>query len=197
MLGLEFNDPIKELRPDILCHPNIPKPLHGRNPRTIMGKKWWDDTRFQAQREWGFRCAACGVHKTKAKIHKWLEGHEFFDMDFKTGRCEVKEIVPLCHYCHNFIHSGRPWKINTKTAEEKRDIIRHGFNVLQKADIFECSEATWEVARLLNVSERMVFNPITEGFDESLRWEDFHLILEGTRFDSLYKSYEEWKEAYS
>jgi hypothetical protein len=94
------------MKPEILTHPNIPKPLHGLNPRSILGIEWWDKVRYEAQKRNNFKCFACGIDKYETK-EKWLEGHEYWNIDYKTGKCEVVSIEPLCHKCHNFIHSGR------------------------------------------------------------------------------------------
>jgi hypothetical protein len=183
------------IRPEILCHPNIPKPLHGLNPRTIKGKDWWDNVRYAAQAEYSYCCAACGVHKSDAKCYMWLEGHEFFDMNFYTGRCEVKEIVPLCHYCHNFIHSGRLRVIKNKTDDEKRDIIDHGLNVLFNARIGFCQPSSYILAIELGLKCNLM--PIKETFKDYLKWKDFHLVLDGETYYSKFKNYEEWCNHYN
>lgn len=195
-LGLEFKEEKFVPRPEILLHPNVPKPLHGLNPRTVMGRVWWDKTRFAAQEKTGFRCAACGVHKTEAKGHKWLEGHEFFSIDYTTGRCEVVEIVSLCNYCHNFIHSGRLYVTRGISLERKKEILRHGFKVLTDAGIHQVSEATGEVARLLQVSPPVLLSTIYINVPE-IEWTAWHLIIEGKRYESKFKSYMEWKRHYS
>jgi len=44
--------------PELLLHPNIPKPLHGVNPRSILGQQWWDVisvTSYQLPRKKGFK----------------------------------------------------------------------------------------------------------------------------------------------
>ena len=97
----------KFIRPEILLHPNVPKPLHHVNPRSILGKEWWDVQRQKAYKENNYCCWACGIHKSEAKYHQWLEGHEHYDINYETGCVKLKEIVALCHSCHNSIHTGR------------------------------------------------------------------------------------------
>ena len=92
------------LSPELLTHPNIPKPLHGITPRDILGKAWWDQQRQIAYRERHYHCWACGVHKSQAAYYQWLEGHESYDIDYVHGIVTLREIVALCHACHSFIH---------------------------------------------------------------------------------------------
>lgn len=129
------------LKPETLCHPNIPKPLHGISPRTINGQFWWDKVRQSVYKKYDYHCIACGVSKQDAKKHKWLEAHEFWKISYSTGRCEITSIEPLCHYCHNFIHSGRLAKI---VYNEKSENIRYK-NSISLVDIF--SRGVCEITR--------------------------------------------------
>lgn len=31
-----------KLKPEILCQPNVPTPLHGMAPRVVFGESWWN-----------------------------------------------------------------------------------------------------------------------------------------------------------
>ena len=186
-----------QLKPEILSHPNIPKPLHGLNPRTIKGQEWWDVTRREAYARTNFHCVACGVHKNDAKKHRWLEAHEYFDIDYKTGRCEVISIEPLCHYCHNFIHSGRLQMImgKDKSQQEVIDILEHGFGVLAEHDL-KAFPGTIDFAEDVNANTFGV-RPYRLWGNEALPWNSWRLVLDGEEYKPLHDSYDGWYRHYN
>jgi len=181
-------------QPEILMQPNVPKPLHGLNPRTILGREWWDATRFEAQRRTGYHCAACGVHKRDAKAHAWLEGHEYWNLDYASGRCEVVRIEPLCHYCHNFIHSGR-LAVCDKDPREVFAIVNHGFAILA-ANSLRCFPGTLRLAEILGCDTHGVKAYKLPKAATVAEWSDFRLVLEGREYPSLFASFDEWCEHY-
>lgn len=185
----------KKLDPKVLCHPNIPKPLHGLAPREIYGKEWWDKVRQQAYASTDYHCFACGVHKKDAKRYKWLEAHEYWDINYKTGICEVKDIVPLCHFCHNFIHSGRLYMITgkKKSLEESRAILEHGFRILRNNDL-KCFPSTLHIANLLKAKTYNVKS--YELPEEECEWKDYAVKINGQLWYSHFENYEEWEEFY-
>jgi len=163
-----------KLRPELLLHPNIPKPLHEVNPRNIKGKEWWDAERKKAYASTNQHCAACGVSKYVAKLHKWLEAHEIYDIDYKKGTVELKEIVPLCHYCHSYIHSGYlnvRYSKNEISREHYQGILSHGQALTRDLKRPEIPSA---------------FAP----------WSSWRLIFEGNEYESKFKSYDEWHYHY-
>jgi len=162
------------LRPEILLHPNIPKPLHGLSPRSIFGKEWWDEQRQIAYAKTGYRCAACGVEKKDAKYHKWLEAHEIYEFDYKNGRMIFSEIVALCHSCHNYIHDGRMEQLLISgeiTKEKYRDILSHGDAITKNL-------------------------PPIKAPDEVAQWNKWVLVINGKTYKSKFKNYTEWKKFY-
>lgn len=180
--------------PAILQHPNIPKPLHGINPRSIFGQEWWDATRKEAYAKNNYHCFACGVHKSEAKDHQWLEAHEFWDIDYSTGICEVKDIVPLCHYCHNFIHSGRLLMIagKSKTIKQIRAILEHGFQILKENNL-AAFMPTVKVANLIKANTYNVRTYMPEG---NAKWSDYKMLYKGEYYTSNFATYEDWQSHY-
>lgn len=183
------------LKPEILTHPNIPKPLHGLNPRTLLGKEWWDHERFEAQKRTGYRCIACGVRKYEAKKYHWLEGHEYWDIDYNSGICKVVSIEPLCHYCHNFIHSGRLMMImnKEKTELEVRDILEHGFRILHNNNLL-CFPYTLELAIMVDANFYGV-----DSYQETtdlIPWDQWVLVLNGKEYHSKFANIQEWAKYY-
>ena len=190
------------IQPHLLTHPNIPKPLHGLSPRTLLGKNWWDEKRYKAYAKHDYHCWACGIHKLDAKYHQWLEGHECYIINYKDGIMELKEIVALCHSCHNFIHSGRLLQLSIKGDIGKAkalDILNHGFHILLAnrlkpfvaAIICWCSLMGYNNETILELSKRAM--PLPMDFAE---WNDWHLIIEGKKYYSLFKDIDDWRKHY-
>lgn len=123
---------LTKTRPSLLGSPNIPQPLHGINPRSIAGKQWWDVQRRKAYTKSSYCCSACGVHMSLALYHQWLEAHEDYNINWKTGQVSLREIVALCHACHNFIHSDRLKEMTKKKAKE---ILTRGLSLCLRHDV--------------------------------------------------------------
>lgn len=164
-------------RPEILLHPNIPKPLHGINPRTIFGQEWWDRERHESYTRSEYRCLACGVHKTEAKYHRWLEAHELYDYDYHNGILTFKEIVALCHSCHNYIHSGRMQVLvnRGKMAQSKMDDIKHHGNSI--------------------IKQNNLKRPTPP--EMCAEWDDWKMVIYGQEYKGKFRDYEEWLNFYS
>lgn len=168
-------------RPEILLHPQIPKPLHGLNPRTLKGDRWWNEQRRAAYERSRYRCNACGVHKLVAKYHMWLEAHELYAIDYALGRMEMREIVALCHACHNYIHAGRMEALvrDGKMADERRrEILDHGDAVLKKAGLKKPK-------------------PIDESTTRVAPWAKWHLVLDGKVYPTRFKDIGAWAQHYA
>lgn len=164
-------------RPELLLLPNVPKPMHGVNPRTVLGKEWWDRTRKAAYASTGYLCAACGTSRQRAKEKHWLEGHEVYDIDYLLGRMEYVETVPLCHYCHCFIHCGRLEALSLRgevTRRKYRAVMKHGKEVLRRAKLKRKAAYSGPVAE----------------------WDEWRLVIDGKEYPPLFKSFEEWSKHY-
>lgn len=161
--------------PEVLMLPQIPKPMHGMAPRVILGSKWWDETRQCAYKSTNYHCIACEVHKDQARGPKWLEGHEWYDTDWIKGTLTYVRTVPLCHYCHNYIHQGRLQALldaHEITHQRFFSIIKHGDQVLARYGL--------------------VKPPVYNG--EIAEWSKWRLVLNGKKYKPKLKSFEEWKK---
>ena len=173
------------MNPELLCHPNIPKPLHGISPRKIYGKDWWDAMRRVAYHEADYKCEACGIKKENAWPHAWLEAHETYDYNYKSGVLTFLKLVAICPACHMFIHSGRT-EILLDCGEIHyalySKIMRHGRAVLKKNKLSH----RWE--------ER-------HNTPCSVSWENWRMVIHGisygpsslSQWDWMDGSWEEWE----
>ena len=182
------------MKPELLQHPQIPKPLHGLAPRVIKGQDWWDVKRQEAYASTNYHCAACGVHKSQAKEHQWLEAHEDYEIDYAKGSVTINKIVPLCHYCHNFIHSGRLWMVNKDNPDKIKRVLEHGIKICED-NFISVQHYTLDLADEYDVEHYC--GVLKENITECAEWSEWHLILEGEKYYTKYKDFEEWKTHYN
>jgi len=186
---------VYKLKPEILVHPNIPKPMHNLSPRTIEGEGWWNKIRQEVYAKYDYHCIACGISKYEAKGFKWLEAHEFWDINYYKGICKIKSIEPLCHYCHNFIHSGRlrMYKGKEKSIQEVQNILEHGFHILSENNL-KCFPSTLSFANMIGANTYGVKAYSLPDVD--IPWSKWYLLWESKKYYSKFSSFEEWSAFY-
>jgi len=186
---------VLKLKPEILAHPNIPKPMHGLSPRTIEGEDWWNKVRQDVYDKYDHHCIACGVFKLDAKGHKWLEAHEYWSINYRKGICKIKSIEPLCHYCHNFIHSGRLRMImgKEKSVREVKAILEHGFKILSENNL-DCFPSALHLSNMVGANTYGVKAYSLPNVE--IPWEKWYLLWNRKKYYSKFASYEAWRRFY-
>lgn len=175
-------------KPHLLLLPNIPLPLHGINPRTVLGGKWWNKERKAAYARTEFHCEACGVHKLKLNGRKILEGHEVYDIDYTAGRSVYRHTVPLCPRCHQYIHDGRLlWLLETQVITYQRyaAVLRHGDAILRAAGLRRPTLAQRD-AHVANLASQGLLAP----------WHEWRLVVDNQEFGPKYATAEEQRKIY-
>lgn len=109
----------KVVRPELLTHPHIPSSMAGVNPRTILGREWWDVVRKQAYLANNYNCCACGGNPSDRP----LDAHEVYRFDYVDKTMTFVEVVALCKDCHAFIHSGCLHALHGRKKKAVRHII--------------------------------------------------------------------------
>lgn len=180
-------------RPEVLLCPNIPKPLSGVAPRVVLGQVWWDATRFTAYASTENHCVACGIPKRNAMDSRHLEGHELYDLDLRAGRMTYLETVPLCHWCHAFIHDGRLLALLRKGEIDRvkvEAIMQHGKETL-------LSSLSPNEARRLRRMWPGIAKPNIHRVSKSMPpWADWRMVVDGKEYPPMYKSEAEWARAF-
>ena len=176
--------------PSVLIMPRVPLPLHHRSPRRILSEidpDWWVRTRKRVYDVQGRHCAVCGIHEYYQKgYRKSLEAHELYTIDYRTGTMTLLGIVPLCSFCHRYVHYGllSHWHDTGQIAEKTYyEILGHG-NAICKA---------------FNLPQKNL-DPEVDDNIFHVPWKEWHLdlVIEGKvqSFYSLYEDQDELEASY-
>lgn len=126
-------------RPELLQHPPIPRYLYRYNPRTILGKDWWDEHRREAYRANNYHCWAC-------ESQSLLHGHEAYTYDYEKRIAKLEEVVALCVPCHRFVHLAIEYQKSLGVfTEDLLEIMNRGMNLLEIAEL----EPNWLTRALI------------------------------------------------
>lgn len=141
----------RAMRPEILQHPMIPSAMARFNPRTILGKGWWDETRRKAYHYSKYHCLACAGAPDDDPYGHVLEAHECYDIDWEKATSTYTETVALCWSCHRFIHAGRLLAMLTEGArsrEQVEHVLKRGLHLLSTAGLRPYWR-TWVICRIV------------------------------------------------
>lgn len=200
----------------LLTMPNIPKPLHGVNPRTIMGEAAWTKARKAAYYKAGYKSEISGMLCAEPGS---LHAHEVYDVNYVTGVCTFKRICAITPKEHvYFIHSGRMitlWKSDNPlyTTEKVLDGVENGFKLIyewnkthkhsEKLKAYQTFLEYLKQPELKEPMERLIEKYEIEFWGEDTKrmcdWEDWKLVIaKGERreeYPTPYANFSEWEEA--
>lgn len=179
--------PAKQLQPMLLSQANIPKALHGINPRTIMGASKWQ--RFSLEKRTNHPyCKACGADNCV------LDLHEDYEINYDAKTMFVRDYIPLCKKCHSFIHSGllRTLVSNHRvSAEHAKDVLNSGLSIC-RANNIKVFLGTYRLAVDLGVATQGVKTWVPNMQSEG--WGKWKLIYNDIEYYGL--TQEQWMEKY-
>lgn len=195
----------------ILAGPNLVKPLHGMNPRTIMGDNAWGKLRKRTYYLANYKCQICGEDCSSPGA---MDAHELYSINYVTGEARFAKVIGICKNCHNFYHSGRMFTLcknkNPLYQPEKvLSIVEHGFRLIyewnkkhHRKDKIKAYAIFLEYLKqpeLAETMEKLIDKYEMEFWGEDTKhicdWEDWKLIFGKREYPTPYKDYQAWEEA--
>ena len=196
-----------DLRP-LIAMPNIPRPLHGVNPRTLLGASTWNHMRKFCYAKADNTCEICGYKPSNLR-HR--HGHEVYEIDYVKGTAKFVKVCCVCSLCHlACIHTGRAltlWKNHNPLyptefllhgAEHAFRIIRDYNKEHPEADLRAYStfldylkhdELKEPMEKLIDEFGIKFYTEV----EDMANWEDWKLIIGDQEYPTPYANKEEWK----
>lgn len=197
----------------ILGMPNVPQPLHGLAPRTIMHTNKWKLERTKCYMKADYICEICGKYTGAGKC----DAHELYDVYYDKHYSKFVRLLCLCKECHQACHSGRNLalyiqgdKYTTKKymleLAERTFKLVHQWNMynIEKDPIKLCDtwlaweaqpELTEDMTKLRDRYEIEFYQQPTNAWNKK-SWSKWYLEYNDKKHPTPYESVKEWKEKY-
>lgn len=199
----------EDVRP-LIGMPNIPRPLHGVNPRTILGASTWNHMRRACYAKADNTCEICGA---KPENLRHRHGHEVYEIDYAKGTAKFNRVFCVCSLCHlACIHTGRAltlWKKNNPLypTEFLLQGAEHAFKIISEynkdnpgadlraystfLDYLKYDELKEPMEKLIKKYGTKFYTEV----DDMVEWKDWKLIIGSQEHPTPYASESEWKDA--
>lgn len=198
-----------DIRP-LIAMPNIPRPLHGVNPRTILGTQTWNHMRRACYANANDTCEICGC---KPENLRRRHGHEVYEIDYAHGTAKFVRVFCVCSLCHlGCIHTGRAltlWKHHNPLypTEFLLQGAEHAFSIISSynrdhpgadlrayatfLDYLKYDGLREPMEKLINKYNISFYSEVEDMVD----WGDWKLIIGENEYPTPYANKEEWKAA--
>ena len=199
----------EDLRP-LIAMPNIPKPLHGVNPRTLLGSGNWNKMRRACYAAANDTCEICGA---KPENLRHRHGHEVYEISYSQGTAKFIRVFCVCSLCHlACIHTGRAltlWKQNNPLypTEFLLQGAEHAFKIIteynkdhSKADLrayamfleyLKYDGLKEPMEKLIKKYDMKFYTEVTDMVD----WGDWKLLIGENEYPTPYQNEKDWEEA--
>lgn len=199
----------EDLRP-LIAMPNIPKPLHGVNPRILLGSGNWNKMRKACYEAANDTCEICGA---KPENLRHRHGHEVFRISYSQGIAKFVRVFCVCSLCHlACIHTGRAitlWKQNNPLypTEFLLQGAEHAFKIINEynkdhpetdlrayamfLEYLKYDGLKEPMEKLIKKYDMKFYTEVTDMVD----WSDWKLLIGDNEYPTPYQNEKDWEEA--
>lgn len=204
----------KEDGAPIIAMPNVPTPLHGCCPRTLLGQSTWDHIRKKCYFDARYKSQISGDDLDGSHSDKKCNAHELYSYDYTKGTAYFERAVCISPVEHNFIHSGRMLTMYKKgnplmPKSYLLKIVENGFRIISEwnkahpdkkplrayATLVDYARTPGIAKEVTELIEKYDIKFYKEDTAYLPRWEDWSLKIGNREYPTPYKDRDEWAEA--
>lgn len=206
----------KEDGAPIIAMPNVPAPLHGQAPRTLLGKSTWDHMRKFCYYNANYKSQISGEDLDGTTNDKKCNAHELYSYDYVHGKAYFERAVCISPVEHNFIHSGRMltmYKKGNPLMPKKYllKVVENGFRIIHDwnkahpkkrplrvyATIADYALVPSLREEMLELIDKYDIKFYKEDDKMTAGWGEWSLHIGNKDYESPYATQKEWEEAMS